>query len=164
VSAEPSFELVETERLKVHEKVVPGQVRRLTRELRSTGVVSDPILVDRESLVILNGHHRYAALRALGAKRIPTWMVDYDDPSVRLGRWSPGPSISKREVRERATSGKPFPPKTTRHHLPSDLPPHPTQLADLMVPADPSFDTAHAGGDGPGTSGRGAPRRSPRSG
>jgi hypothetical protein len=111
--------------------VDPEKVEELTLEIARSGKVEDPIWVERGTGVILNGHHRFEALLRLGARRVPAWVIDYDDPAVHLDRWNPGPTLSKAEVRARAREGRPFPPKTTRHSLEFELPPHPTPLSEL---------------------------------
>ncbi len=128
------FAVVPLSSLKEHERVVPSKVRALAAELRAKGLFRDPIWVARGSGVILNGHHRVAALRRLGAERAPAWLIDYDAGIVRLERWTPGPPISKEEVVRRGLTGDLFPPRTTRHVLAVDLPERPTPLSDL-VPA-----------------------------
>ena len=138
MSAPPEFALLPTETLREHEEVVVSEVAELVNILRESGVVREPILVSREGRVILNGHHRYAALRALGADRVPVWLIDYMDAAVELDRWGPGPGISKAEVLERARRGTLYPPKTTRHRLKMELPSRPTPLVDLVPVAGPS--------------------------
>ena len=129
------FELLPIDQVFAHEEVVPDEVAQLARAIRSAGLVEDPIWVARGSGVVLNGHHRLAALRALRAHRVPAWVVEYEDPAVRLDRWAPGPSISKSDVVRRARAGQLFPPKTTRHSVP--LPPerHAIPLVDLLAPS-----------------------------
>jgi L-serine kinase (ADP) len=134
MSDEVEFELVPIESLKEHERVDPAKVRDLIEHLRATGVSEEPIWVARGSHVILNGHHRYAALKALGARRVPAWVVDYDSDLVSLGRWKEGPAISKEEVVRRARARDLFPVKTTRHSFSAALPPRPTPLSELMDP------------------------------
>jgi L-serine kinase (ADP) len=136
VTHAPAFELVPIERLKVHEEIQPEHVARLVADLRRDGVVSEPIWVARGSYVVLNGHHRLAALRALGARRVPAWVMEYESEAIALDRWGPGPALTKREVEERAASGAPFPPKTTKHIVAHPLPDRPTTLAELGVPPD----------------------------
>jgi ParB-like chromosome segregation protein Spo0J len=131
------FALLPLTKLRAHEEVVPAKVRSLAAELRRTGVFVDPIWVARDSEVILNGHHRTAALRRLGAERIPVWLLDYDSDVVRLERWTPGPPVSKAEVIRRAQEGELFSPQTTRHRLSVELPKRPTPLAELL-PARPA--------------------------
>ena len=126
------FALVPADRLRAHESVEPDKVEELVKELRSTGRVREPILVARGSNVILNGHHRFAALRAMGIRRIPAWVVEYEGSAVEVDRWSPGPKVSKADVIAHALNGTPFPPKTTRHRVTVPLPPRPILISDLI--------------------------------
>lgn len=130
--SDPEFALVPIGELHEHEEVDAGSLRELIERIRTDGLVRDPIWVARGSGVILNGHHRYHALRALGAVRVPAWLFDYDDSLIALERWGPGPPVTKALVVERARTGVPFPPKTTRHLLRVALPEHPTPLAELL--------------------------------
>ncbi len=127
------FALIPIDALRAHEEVVPSKVRALEAVLRRSGVFDNPIWVARGSDVILNGHHRVAALRHLGAQRIPAWVVDYDSTIVSVDRWTPGPAISKTEVVRRAAEGKLFSPRTTRHRFSVELPRRPTPLAELLI-------------------------------
>jgi L-serine kinase (ADP) len=126
------FALLRLDSLHEHEQVVPSKVTDLANELRTSGVFVEPIWVARGSLVILNGHHRYAAMRRLGAERIPAWVMDYDDDSIRLERWMVGPPLTKAEVIRRGRTGELFTPQTTRHILSVKLPPRSTPLRELM--------------------------------
>jgi L-serine kinase (ADP) len=128
----PRFELVPLARLREHEEIVAADVVQLVAEIRASGRVDHPIWVDGSTGAILNGHHRFAALRALGAARAPAWVFDYADPRIRLERWREGPPISKAEVLRRSSERRPFPPKTTRHRLELELPAHPTPLTELL--------------------------------
>ncbi|MCI4341828.1 MAG: ParB N-terminal domain-containing protein [Thermoplasmata archaeon] len=152
----PVFVLLEIGRLREHEEVLRADVERLVEEIRAAGRVDNPIWVDRTTGAILNGHHRFAALRALGARRVPAWEFDYADPRIRLDRWNPGPVISKAEVLRRSSERRPFPPKTTRHQLEVELPPRPTPLAVLLDPRPPEPQV-------PAARGRTTTRRSPGS-
>ena len=136
MSRSPEFALLPTSGLKIHEQIVPARVREIRKEIERTRRVEEPILVARETGVILNGHHRYAALKELGATKIPAWVVEYDDERVLLGRWEEGPEISKEEVVRRAHAGTPFGPKTTKHQILHDLPHRPTPLDELLPSGD----------------------------
>ncbi len=131
----PEFRLLPIESLKVHEEVVEAEVLQLVQALQREGAVQEPLWIARGSFVILNGHHRYNALRRLKARFAPAWLVDYEDPDIDLARWSDGPPLTKAEVVERAVSGHPYPPKTTRHRIRHPLPHHPTSLDELGVPS-----------------------------
>jgi len=125
------FRILPLDLLKGHEEHEPEKVDELVQELLRDGELINPIWVARGSWVILNGHHRVEAIRKLGLKRIPAWIFDYEGEHVDLGRWSPGPPIEKAEVVRRAHQGPPFPPKTTRHHVRVELPPHRVPLSEL---------------------------------
>jgi len=143
MNASPAFELVNPRRLRIHEQVDPGLVEFLERAIESEGVLWDPIWVARSNGfdVILNGHHRYQALVRLGARKIPAFVFDYEDPVVKLDRWGEGPPVTKAEVVRRAQRRDPFPPKTTRHTILVELPKRPTKLAELRDPPE----VAHSG-------------------
>jgi hypothetical protein len=46
-----------------------------------------PIIVDRSTYLILDGHHRYYASLALKIRKIPALLVDYMDPRIKVGKW-----------------------------------------------------------------------------
>ena len=129
------FALLRPERLRIHEEIVPDRVEALVQEIRGSGRVEQPILVARGSGVVLDGHHRFEALRRLGVRKVPAWVIEYDDPLVQLDRWDAGPPLSKRDVVERARAGQPFPPKTSRHRVMIELPARPIPLRELMTAA-----------------------------
>ncbi len=137
MSQHVEFAIVPADSLREHEEIEPMRVDEVRRDIEVRRVVDEPVLVARGSLVVLNGHHRFAALRALGAVRVPVFLVDYENGSVLLDRWSPGPPITKAEVLRTAEEGRLYPPKTTRHRLSFKLPPRPTPLDELLG-SDPS--------------------------
>ncbi len=134
LSPAPSFELVPARTLLPHEQIDEADVERLASDLRKRGLLEEPIWVARRERVILNGHHRFAALQRLGARWVPAWVIDYADPEMELARWGSGPPLTKQEVIRRARAGELFPPKTSRHiwHGPTPAP-HPTTLAELQA-------------------------------
>lgn len=87
--------------------------RRITEDRR----LKRPIVVDKNSLVILDGHHRYQALKGMGMSRIPAQLVDYKNGEVRvyLRRKELLMKMIKEYVVKKASEGKLFPSKTTRH-------------------------------------------------
>jgi hypothetical protein len=141
--SEPEFRLLPIESLHVHEEVDHAAVETLAEAIAREGVVHEPIWVARGTGVILNGHHRYYALRRLGARFVPAWILDYEDQRIRLERWSEGEPVTKADVLHRAAHGRPYPIKTTRHILHLNLRKQPTPLAEL-VPARAEDPTAGA--------------------
>jgi hypothetical protein len=80
--------LVETDKLYIHEEIIPEILARLVEKIKSDGVWTDPIIVDEKTMVVLDGMHRVAAAKELGFKYIPTCLVDYDNPNIGLYSWS----------------------------------------------------------------------------
>ena len=109
------FALVPIRDLKTHETAEDDRVRRVLRQMQSTGVVKMAIIVDSRSLVVLDGVHRLTALRMLGATRAPAWLVDYADDDIVVLSKDRKSRVPKEAVVWAATHGPKFPPKSTRH-------------------------------------------------
>jgi len=73
--------------LRVHEEIIPELLNQLTYSIESDGCVRHPIIVDRRSLVVLDGVHRVSALQKLSISRVPAYLVDYDSPAIRVLSW-----------------------------------------------------------------------------
>ena len=120
--------------LRPHEQTRPELLAQLVAEIERDGVLKIPVLVEREHHVILDGHHRWEALRRLGCRRIPAYVVDYSSEEISLTTW-PGAivaTVTKEQVVDHGVRGDLFPPKTTRHLLAVKLPESPVPLKDLM--------------------------------
>jgi hypothetical protein len=73
--------------VKLHERVIPDFIRNLKASIVEDRVVKDPVVIDEETLVILDGMHRVVALRELGYAYVPCCLIDYRLPIVQLGAW-----------------------------------------------------------------------------
>lgn len=122
--------------LKPHEKVVnQDRVNALVDAIARWGAYRKPLLVDRDSGSILDGHHRYFAAQSLGLAKVPAALVDYlEDDSISVELW-PGDhgvaSISKQDVIDMCLSADVFPPKTSRHTFAEPLNPIFVPLEEL---------------------------------
>ncbi|HKZ98982.1 MAG TPA: ParB N-terminal domain-containing protein [Thermoplasmata archaeon] len=126
--------LLDLSLLRCHERIQPDLLDRIRNEIRVDGHLKRPILVADGDFVILDGHHRFEALRQLGARRIPAYVVDYHSETVQVGVW-PDASVrhvTKEEVIRRGKTGNLFPPKTSRHTVRATVDDHPVPLGDLM--------------------------------
>ena len=70
-----------------HEDTIPSFLSSVTQDMLRTGFQRDPILVDRNSMVALDGMHRRAALSRLQAKYALCAFYDYSDSEIKLERW-----------------------------------------------------------------------------
>tara|TARA_B110000438_G_scaffold237476_1_gene234889 strand:+ start:141 stop:602 length:462 start_codon:yes stop_codon:yes gene_type:complete len=131
-------ELVPIELLLSHEEIIAKKVDQLEKMTLRWNAYVLPLVVDRNTGTILDGHHRYTVAKRLNLLCLPCVMVDYlNDDSIELGLWpnSGKDSIEKSDVVNAALSGDLFPPKTSRHRLPDHLPPISIPLSRLMLPA-----------------------------
>lgn len=129
------FVLVPIARLLPHEQIEQPRVDKLKLEIEEETAVTEPILVAKDSWVVLNGHHRVEALRQIGAKFVPAWVVNYEDTSVHVEKWSTArvsEDPNKEKIVSRAKEGKLYPPKTSKHTLSKKLPRRRTPLSVLF--------------------------------
>jgi hypothetical protein len=83
---ELEIKLEEIEKLYIHEEIIPEIVEWLSSEIKRD-MYKHPVIVDKETLVVLDGMHRVAALQHLGYKLIPVCLVNYNNPSITVGSW-----------------------------------------------------------------------------
>jgi len=79
--------LSSTDELLLHEETIADRVAELEREFLHDEVVRDPVVVDADSRIVLDGMHRVVALRELDCACIPVCAVDYLNPSIKVGTW-----------------------------------------------------------------------------
>jgi len=79
--------ILSTNSLKLHESVVEDHVDELLEAIKHDGWIRDPVVVDRETKVVLDGMHRVTASRRLGLRSIPVCLIDYRAPAVKVGGW-----------------------------------------------------------------------------
>lgn len=127
------FALVPLADLRQHEEVEgAAEVGALAERIARDGFVAQPIVADRRTLVVLDGHHRLNALRHLGLRCAPVYLVDYMDPAIRVESWRDEEQPPTKEtVIERALSGKPLPAKATKHTALYGFPKRNVPLVDL---------------------------------
>lgn len=131
------FALRDPATLHPHEEVRPQRVEELVERIRKDGHIQDPIVVDRDTGVVLDGHHRLTALQRLGCRSVPVHLVNYHDPSIELDTWREDRNPpTKEEVVERALAGDLFPPKTTKHLDLDRLGKVPVRLVELGLEED----------------------------
>ena len=71
-------ELLKTRELIEHEEIIYENLTTVTESIRKLGYILKPIIVDERTLAIIDGHHRFNALKMLGAKYIPVVYADYN--------------------------------------------------------------------------------------
>jgi len=79
--------LLDIDALLPHEGTIPEFLEQLTASIKNDGCLNHPVIVDSESLVVLDGVHRVAALKKLRCKWIPACSVDYKNPAIEVFSW-----------------------------------------------------------------------------
>jgi len=79
--------ITDVKELHPHEEVIPEEVNRLAQSIHQEGTLHHPIMVDKESLTVLDGMHRLAAVESLGCKRMLVCLIDYANPAVVVNVW-----------------------------------------------------------------------------
>lgn len=133
-----TIELVALDSLRQAEEHSVELAERLADEIGMAGVWTHPVVVDRASMGVMDGHHRIAAARRLGLCLIPTIFLSYDDSFVHIKAWRPDEEYSAIEIRRMVQAGQVLPMKTTRHIF--DVP-----LPSCRAPLDLLNDSSAAG-------------------
>lgn len=107
-------ELFELNKLRAHEEVDPAYLRELKQQIESDGILKFAIAVDKDKNIILDGHHRAAALKELGYAKIPVVFVDYNSPMINVTGHKSA-NLTKKDIIEAGLSLKKLPPKTSKH-------------------------------------------------
>jgi len=126
-------QIVDIDTLISHERVNASRLRVVRNKLMSDGNMRRAVIVDRETRVILDGHHRVRALKELGIQRVPVYFVRYFASRVRvyLRRKNLTMLLLKQAVVQAAKNGEAFPYKTTRHAISNRPYMKPVSLSDL---------------------------------
>jgi hypothetical protein len=73
--------------LKPHEETVSTDLHGIVDTLKRDPILRHPVVADATTGAVLDGNHRLAALSQLGCWVIPTALIDYQNPLVRVDRW-----------------------------------------------------------------------------
>jgi ParB-like chromosome segregation protein Spo0J len=131
------FVLLNIDKVREHEETYPKRAKALAEEIKKDKVLKIPMLVDDRYYILLDGHHRFQALKILGCKRIPVFLVDYFNDKISVTVWEDAiargkRSITKEEIIAVALEGRKFPPKTSRHSWQERPEPIEVKLEDLF--------------------------------
>jgi hypothetical protein len=106
--------IVDINSLHEHEEINKQYCEELTMRIKKDGIIKRAIAVDKNTMVVLDGHHRLNALKELGCQKIPIMLIDYTMSEIQVRSWN-GIKVNKRDVLEAGLSNKKLPPKTSKH-------------------------------------------------
>jgi hypothetical protein len=118
--------LLPIDKLKPHEKGLALYLQLLKQEILRDGMLKCPIIADESSLVILDGMHRWLALKSLGYLDMPVILVDARrQTGIRIGKRrvhqyliDPAQEIDIEEVISAGLGRQLMEPRSTRHFFP----------------------------------------------
>lgn len=92
------LEIRDVKSLLCHEQVISKNLKRLKVGMLNIGHLVDPIVVDKETGVVLDGNHRRKVLEIIECPRSVCQVVDYKSPEITVGTWYPIVNYSPEEV------------------------------------------------------------------
>tara|TARA_B100000927_G_scaffold243835_1_gene205998 strand:- start:749 stop:1186 length:438 start_codon:yes stop_codon:yes gene_type:complete len=97
-----------------HERIIDKNKNILKEKfINSHGIFFiSSIIICNESGLIIDGHHRYNALKELGLSKIPVTKINYKSKKIKTSKKN---DICKNLIIKKALSKDLFKPKSTRH-------------------------------------------------
>ena len=106
--------LIDIDSLNPHEKIIEKKKTSLAKFIKSYDnyYIISSIVCCHKSLLIIDGHHRYFALKELGFKKVPVTLIDYKSDSIRTGKIN---ALDKKFIIDVGKSSTLLEPKSTEH-------------------------------------------------
>ena len=108
------LDLVDPKLISPHEKVIDKKTSLLIDYLKTfnDSIIVSSILCCSKTMVIIDGHHRFFALKKLGFQKIPVTKLDYFSQEIKTGFQE---KYSKKEIVDCALKKEFMEPKSTNH-------------------------------------------------
>jgi hypothetical protein len=100
-----AIDLVPVATLKSYESPDLLGVEKVMQSIAHTGVLLDPIVIDQERGLLIDGHHRCAALERLGLDHVAAFTTDYFSGSVEVRGWVRASDVPISEMRSALSQG-----------------------------------------------------------
>lgn len=98
MEADNRHNLIDIDLLHPHEQIDPIRLQEIKKQLIKDGTQREPIIIDEDHLIVLDGHHRIRALKDLGYSKVVAFKINYNDNNLILKTWHPAIRGSKKEL------------------------------------------------------------------
>ena len=107
---------IDIRNLKPHEKILDDRLLGLENYIKSLKpyTIIPSIIICSKSYTVIDGHHRYYALKNLGINEAPATHINYSSDLVITDKKN---SMKKADIINSACNNNLLPPKTTEHHM-----------------------------------------------
>jgi len=98
-----------------HEKIEINNLSKIKELVKQNkNLIFKPIIVDKNSSVVLDWHHRLETAKQLNIEKIPVILVDYlsENLILKTDTW-----LTKKEIINNALKWKLLEPKSTFHYI-----------------------------------------------
>jgi uncharacterized protein (DUF1015 family) len=89
---------IELSKLKSHEEIDLKHLEKLKKRIIKDGYIKDPIIVDKNYNIIIDGHHRVEILKEISCLKAPVHYIDYLSNEIKVKTWYPAMKISENEI------------------------------------------------------------------
>ncbi|ENO1077282.1 hypothetical protein [Enterobacter asburiae] len=110
-----NMKLIDLKKLRPHEEIDPVALQMLSGKIIRDGYWMTPVIIDKDTGIIMDGHHRYNFAVQFGLSIIPCYELSYSSGTIQVYDWKSGAIFPEKKIIEHVNAGKAFPPKTTRH-------------------------------------------------
>lgn len=107
--------LINLKDLKEHENIDLKHLEKLKNRIKKEMILKKPIVVDKNTRIIIDGHHRFNSLKQLGYSKIPVHLIDYNSPEILVKAWKNSRKITKEDVLAAGLNVKKLPSKSSKN-------------------------------------------------
>jgi len=126
------MKLVRVELLKHIENFSHKRVNNMKEKMVKNGIWENPICIEENYRLILDGQHRYNVAIKLGFRYIPCEFFNYSDEKLFVWSLRKDCIVTKKLVISKALNGNIYPYKTAKHKFPY-------KIEKCLIPLDDLF-------------------------
>ena len=93
-----NLEVREVKGLLSHEQVIAQNLKRLKEAMLNIGHLVDPLIIDKNTGVVLDGNHRLKVLEIIECPHAVCQTLDYASDEIIVGTWYPSVTLNPEEI------------------------------------------------------------------